>query len=236
MYPAWTPVPAPARSPGGPSAGGAYAGVGLHPGYAYPAQPVVSAPRVGRSRGALRALVLLVFVALVGAGAFLYLSRESTQGIGSGTHSVAAPAALGGVPASTSTAMTALSSQVQSEMAAASGMTGSVFKLYAPAIPGGPDYILAVASDGQAVTSSDLSQFVAGLNGSSGIAFSLTTAAVSSDGGVSFRCAPVTLAGAPATLCLWGDGNVIGMVIGASGAGAAATLSAAEEARSTAER
>ena len=191
---------------------------------------------MGRSRSALRALVLLVFVALVGAGAFLYLGRESTKGLGSGTHSVAAPAALGGVPASTGAAMTALSSEVQSEMAAASGMTGSVFKLYASAIPGGPDYILAVASDGQAVTSSDLSQFVAGLNGSSGVAFNLTTAAVASDGGVSFRCAPVTLTGAPATLCLWGDGNVIGMVIGASGAGAAATLSAAEEARSTAER
>lgn len=236
MYPAWTPIPASAGSTGGPSAGGAYAGVGLHPGYGYPAQPVVSAPRVGRSRSALRALVLLVFVALVGAGAFLYLGRESTQGLGSGTHSVAAPAALGGLPASTGAAMTALSSEVQSEMAAASGTTGSVFKLYASAIPGGPDYILAVASDGQAVTSSDLSQFVAGLNGSSGVAFNLTTAAVASDGGVSFRCAPVTLTGAPATLCLWGDGNVIGMVIGASGAGAAATLSAAEEARSTAER
>jgi len=78
MYPAGTPIPAAAGSTGrpsagGPSAGGAYAGVGVHPEYGYPAQPVVSAPRVGRSRTVLRVLVLLIFVALVAAGAFLYL-------------------------------------------------------------------------------------------------------------------------------------------------------------------
>lgn len=78
MYPAGTPIPAAAGSTGrpsagGPSAGGAYAGVGVHPEYGYRAQPVVSAPRVGRSRTVLRVLVLLIFVALVAAGAFLYL-------------------------------------------------------------------------------------------------------------------------------------------------------------------
>lgn len=81
MYSAWTPpIPAAAGSPGGrstgaPSAGGADAGVGMHPGYDHPAQPVVTAPRVGRSRTVLRTLVLLIFVAMVAAGAFLYLSR-----------------------------------------------------------------------------------------------------------------------------------------------------------------
>ena len=73
MYPAGTPIPAAAGSTGRPSAGGAYAGVGVHPGYGSPAQPVVSAPRVGRSRTVFRVLVLLIFVALVAAGAFLYL-------------------------------------------------------------------------------------------------------------------------------------------------------------------
>jgi hypothetical protein len=234
-YPTWTPIPATSGSNGGPSAGGAYAGLGAYPGYGYPAQPAATAPRVGRSRAALRALVLLVFVALVGAGAFLYLSSESTQGLGSGTHTLSTPTTLGGLPQTTSSAMTALSSQVESQMAAEPGITGSVFTVYASATSGGPGYILGVASDGQAVISSDLSQFVAGFNSSSGVTFNLSTASVSSDNGVSFHCAPVTLSGAADTLCIWGDGNVIGMVLGSPGSGSAATLAAAEEARTTAE-
>jgi hypothetical protein len=190
---------------------------------------------VGRSRAVLRALVLLVFVALVGAGAFLYLSSESTQGLGSGTHTLSTPATLGGLPQSTNSSMTALSSQVESQMAGSSGITGSVFTVYVSATSGGPDYLLGMASDGQAVTSSNLSQFVAGFNSTSGVTFNLTAASVSSDNGVSFHCAPVTLSGAADTLCVWGDGNVIGMVIGSPGAGSAATLTAAEEARTTAE-
>jgi translation initiation factor IF-2 len=78
MYPTGAPIPAAAGSTGGPSAGGpsaggADAGAGAYPGYGYPVQPVVSAPRVGRSRSAFYALVLVIFVALVAAGAFLYL-------------------------------------------------------------------------------------------------------------------------------------------------------------------
>jgi ribosomal protein L40E len=235
MYPTWAPIPATAGATGGPSAGGAYAGVGVYPGYGYPAQPAASAPRAGRSRAAIRALVLLVFVALVGAGAFLYLSSESAQGLGSGTHTLSTPATLRGLPQTTTSAMTALSSQVKSQTAAEPGITGSVFTVYTSATPGGPGYILGIASDDQAVTSSDLSQFVAGFNSSTGVTFNLTTASVSSDNGVSFHCAPVTLSGAADTLCVWGDGNVIGMVIGSSGAGSAATLVAAEKARTTAE-
>ncbi len=235
LYPTWTPAPVASGPTGGPSAGGAYAGVGLYPGYAYPGQPGAIAPHVGRSRAAFRALVLLVFVALVGAGAFLYLSSESAQGLGSGTHTLSTPATLGGLPQTTTSAMTALSSQVKSQMAAEPGITGSVFTVYTSATPGGPGYILGIASDDQAVTSSDLSRFAAGFNSTAGVTFNLTTASVSSDNGVSFHCAPVTLSGAADTLCVWGDGNVIGMVIGSSGAGSAATVVAAEEARTTAE-
>jgi hypothetical protein len=235
MYPAWIPIPATAGSTGGPSAGGAYAGIGLHPGYGYPAQPAVNAPRVGRSRAVFRVLVLLVFVVLVGAGAFLYLSNESAQGLGSGVHTVSAPATLGGLAPDTNGAMAALSSSVQSQMASASGISGSVFSVYGFAAPGSSGYILGMESDDQAVTPSGLSQFVAGFDSTSSAAFNLATATVSSDTGVSFHCAPVTLSGAASTMCVWGDGNVVAVVIGASGAGSSATLAAAEEARSTAE-
>lgn len=76
LYPAWTPVAGTSGSNGGPSAGGAYAGVGVHPGYGHTAEPGVVMPRVGRYRAVLRVLVLLVFVVLVGAGAFLYLKSR----------------------------------------------------------------------------------------------------------------------------------------------------------------
>jgi hypothetical protein len=198
-------------------------------------EPAANAPRVGRSRAALRALVLLIFVALVGAGAFLYLRSESTQGFGSGVHTVSAPATLGGLTESTSSAMTALSSQVQSQIAASPGIAGSVFTVYGFATAGGPGYILDMVSDDHAVTSADLSHFVSGFNSTSGAALNLTTATVSSDNGVSFHCAPVTVASAATTMCVWGDGNVLGVVIGSSGAGSTAALAAAEEARGTAE-
>jgi len=233
MYPTWIPIPAAAGSTGGPSAGGPYAGVGAYPGYSPPVHAAANAPHVGRSRAAFRALILLVFVALVGAGAFLYLSSESTQGLGSGTHTLSAPATLGGQAQSTGNST--LGSAVESQLAAEPGITGSVFTVYGSATPGSPAYILGMESAGQAVTASDLSQFVASFNSTSRAAFSLTTAVVTSDSGVSFHCAPDTLSGATATMCVWVDGNVIGMVIGSQTVGSAATLAAAEQARTTAE-
>ena len=233
MYPTWIPIPAAAGSTGGPSAGGAYAGVGAYPGYSHPVHAAANAPHVGRSRAAFRALILLVFVALVGAGAFLYLSSESTQGLGSGTHTLSAPATLGGQAQSTGSS--ALGSAVESQLAAEPGITGSVFTVYGSATPGSPAYILGMESAGQAVTASDLSQFVASFNSTSRAAFSLTTAVVTSDSGVSFHCAPDTLSGATAAMCVWVDGNVIGMVLGSPETDSADTLAAAEQARSTAE-
>jgi len=76
LYPAWAPVAGRSGSGGGPSAGGAYAGIGLHTGYGHTAEPAALAPRVGRYRAVLRVFVLLVFVVLVAAGAFLYLKSR----------------------------------------------------------------------------------------------------------------------------------------------------------------
>ncbi len=240
LYPTWVPISetsgsAGGPSAGGPSAGGAYAGVGLYPGYGHPTRPASSAPRVGRSRAAFRTLALLVFVALVGAGAFLYLSSESSRGLGSGTHTVSVPATLGGLSQVTSSSTTALGSEIKSEMDGTSGVTGSAYAMYGSATFAGPAYELAMGSLDHPVAASRLTQSATNLNAGA-VSFDFATATVSTANGVDFHCGPLTAYSVVmGTICLWVDGNVTGLVLGSSEAGGAATLAAAEEARNTAE-
>jgi hypothetical protein len=190
---------------------------------------------VGRSRAAFRALVLLVFVALVGAGAFLYLSSESSQGLGSGTHTVSAPATLGGLPQVTSSSTTAIGSEMKSEMDGASGVTGSAYAMYGSATFAGSAYELAMGSADHPVAASRLTQSVVGFN-TGVMSFDFATATVSSANGVDFHCGPLMVYSvAMGTICIWVDGNVMGLVFGDPEAGSAATLAVAEGARTTAE-
>jgi hypothetical protein len=238
MYPAWIPVPATAGATGGPSAGGAYAGVGAYPGYGYPAQPVVNAPRVGRSRAVFRVLVLLVFVVLVGVGAFLNLSNESAQGLGSGTHSVSAPAAVGGFAQNTNVELQGLGQAFRatvesSSSSSVSGLQQAVIAFYGSTDGTGsgtsPEYMVVAASYGHALSDANLTTLGTGLSG-----FDFATASVQSQDGVDFHCGAFG-ATVLASGCMWVDGNVFGMVLGAPSLGQASTLVAAEGARNSVE-
>jgi hypothetical protein len=224
-------------STGGPSAGGAYAGVGVYPGYGYPAQPAARAPGVGRSRAAFRALILLVFVALVGAGAFLYLRSEASQGLGSGTHTLTTPATIGGYAQNTNPQLQAISQllevAIQSEPGRIPGAQQAAAAYYGSTDGTGsgadPEYDLVAVAYDRALTSADLTTMADAMSG-----FDYATSTVQTSDGVSFHCGPET-GSHMASVCMWVDGNVLGQVESASGVSQSSTLAAAEQARDSAE-
>jgi len=234
LYPTWLPAPVAPGPTGGPSAGGAYAGVGLYPGYGYPGQPSATAPRVGRSRAAFRALILLVFVALVGAGAFLYLSSESTQGLGSGTHTVSAPATLGGLTQDTNSQLTAVLSEYQSTFDNTPGINQTAMGVYGFDAAGSPGYFLIMMNMDQTVTATGLDNYIDGIDRGAGSSFNLSAATITAANGVDYHCTPLTLSGGTGAVCMWVDGNVIGVVAGTGSD--AQTLALAEDARSSGEQ
>jgi len=89
-----------------------------------------------------------------------------------------------------------------------------------------PDYMLVMIQVNEQVSSSVLS----GMTDQLGFP---STPTQTSDG-VDFYCATSSTDGG-ATVCLWIDGNVLGVVVGDPTMGAAATLAAAEDARSAGE-
>jgi hypothetical protein len=194
---------------------------------------------VGRSRAAFRALVLLVFVALVGAGAFLYLSSESAQGLGSGAHTVSAPAAVGGYAENTNPGMQALGQVLGAGVESSStsrvpGLQQAVVAFYGSTDGTGsgtsPGYMLVTASYNHALSYANLTTLGSGLSG-----FDFSTASVQSQDGVDFHCGTFS-SSLLSSVCMWVDGNVFGVVLGAPTLGQANTLVAAEGARTSVEQ
>jgi hypothetical protein len=111
----------------------------------------------------------------------------------------------------------------------------AVIALYGPFQAGTTSYILAMTTYGSALTSSQLTTFLAGFDAAVGGDFA-PSATVTQESGVAYRCGPDTLNGAHVSMCAWTDANVLGLVIGAPGVAQAPTLAAAEEARANAER
>jgi len=235
MYPAWTPIPASAGSTGGPSPAAPTPASGSIPATATRHSRSSGAPRVGRSRSACVPSSCSSSSPWSGAGAFLYLGRESTRVSARGRIPWPLRQALGGLPASTGAAMTALSSRGAVRDGRCLGHDRVVFKLTPRRSRESGLHPRCVASDGsgrdlvrpQSVRRRSQRQQRRRLQPDHGSRREAT-------GGVSFRCAPVTLTGAPPPSACGVTATSSGWSFGASGAGAAATLSAAEEARSTA--
>ena len=186
-----------------------------------------------RSRTGLHAFVVLLLAVLVAAGLLLYLSGGLKQGLGSGTHTLSAPATLAGLAQDATpqlqSAGTALRGDIEASDPSPHALQQLVTAFYASPPSSGaaatPDYFLFMSSFGAPLTSTDLTDI-----GSLVIVTNVETV-----DGVVFHCGtPIT--GTMSSLCLWIDGNVMGVVEGAAAVGPAGTLVAAEEARSAGER
>jgi hypothetical protein len=179
-------------------------------------------------------VVLLFLLVLVVAGVFLYLRSSQAEGLGSGSHTLSTPTTIGGFAENSNSQLQSIGKTLQSELEANSNSTnhalqGTVVAFYGSTDGTGtgaaPDYFLFVASYSGSLTVSDLSRVDRSL---------LTVSSVQNEDGIAFHCG-VPMAGAMGTMCTWVDGNVWGVVEGATSVGSAATLAAAEEARATAE-
>jgi hypothetical protein len=177
--------------------------------------------------------VLLILAALVTVGVLLYLSGGFNQGLGSGTHTLSAPATLDGLAQNPSAQLQTTGQTLQSEIegsdSSAHVLRQLVTVFYGSAPPGGPattpQYFLFLSAFQGQLTTADLGQFE-----------TLESAGtVQSEGGVGFHCGFPT-AGPMSSVCFWIDGNVLGVVEGSASVGPAGTLAAAEEARAAAER
>ncbi|MGO8686653.1 MAG: hypothetical protein ACLQT7_05615 [Candidatus Dormibacteria bacterium] len=187
----------------------------------------------GRNRTGLQLFVVLLLAALVAVGVLLYLSGGLNQGLGSGTHTLSAPATLDSLAQNSSSQLQSSGAALQSEIESSDTSVHVLRQLitaFYGAIPDDgsattPDYFLFLSSFDGPLTSADLSQFDT----------LLTASTVESEDGVSFHCGTPTT-GPMSSLCLWIDGNVMGVVEGSATVGPAGTLAAAEEARTSAER
>jgi hypothetical protein len=92
------------------------------------------------------------------------------------------------------------------------------------------EYFLTAVAYDHALTSADLTTLGDALAG-----FDYSTSTAQTSDGVTFHCGPETGSDGTGPACLWVDGNVAGTVAGASGVSQSATLSAAEQARDSAE-
>ncbi len=200
--------------------------------YAIPPAPWEDPPK-RRGRPVLTALVMLVLAALVVGGVVLYLSGGLNQGLGSGTHTLAVPAALGGLAEDSSPHLQAAEQTLQAGVEGADRtphvLLQMVTAFYAPPAPGGggiatPEYYLFMSSYDAALTSTDRTA----------LGTLITAGTIQTVNGISFHCGTPT-GGSMSSLCFWIDGNVMGVVEGAAVVGPASTLAAAEEARAAGE-
>ena len=211
-----------------------YIPTGVRPGRGSSAVAAMAAP--GHRPGVgVQIFVLSLVAVVITAGIFIYLMNGLATGVGSGTHTLTTPATLGGVAPDTNPALQDASRTLQSEIEShaapvTAGLQQTVAGFYGSSDAAGdgilPDYFLLITSAGAPLTAADLSQVDANL---------LAVSSVQTADGVSFHCGR-PLVGAMPSMCTWVDGNVFGVVEGSASVGAAATASAAEQARTVAER
>lgn len=187
-----------------------------------------------RSGTAARLFILFVVLVLIFAAGLWYFAYGpgGSQGMGSGTHTISAPATLGGQSQNTNAAVDLVTAALQQKIAGDPLWNGSVVAVYGDIISSTDYYMLAVVTSSRQLAYSDLSSAIQSMDDNASAGFDLSKATVTAVNGVNFHCGPTS---AGVTLCVWIDGNVEGTVFGGAGAGSGATLSAAEEARSTAE-
>jgi hypothetical protein len=193
----------------------------------------VLAPRGRRSHLGLQIATLSLIAVLVTAGVFLYLMSGLTDGLGSGMHTLSTPPTLGGASQNLNPQLVSAGQAFQAEMESESAATTGDFRqtvlaFYGTAEVTGtgiiPDYFLFLMSASAPLTTADLTK----------VETILTVNTVQTDNGVEFHCgAPVS--GMMTSLCTWIDGNVWGVVEGASAVTLSQTLATAESARDTAE-
>jgi hypothetical protein len=177
--------------------------------------------------------VVLLLAVLVATGVLLYMSGGLNQGLGSGTHTLSAPARLGGLAQNPSpqlqTTGQSLQADIESSDTSRHVLQQMITAFYGSTRADGaaavPDYFLFLSSFQGPLTSTDLRQLTT----------LVTVSTVETEDAVSFHCGTPT-SGSMASVCLWIDGNVIGVVEGSATVGPAGTLAAAEEARSSGER
>jgi hypothetical protein len=233
--PAWAPSSPPPDDDGGPRPSGSSYSAGT-PFFGVP--PIAAAAgswggstRARRRSGPVRGLfAVLILVVLIFAAGFWYFA----YGPGA-PHTVSAPATLGGLSVNNSPANAELTSAFQSRFAGEAHVRTSVFSFYGNG-QSANGYVLGLFALNGTVRPADLNNFVSVFNSNAGSSsFDLAAASPTAQEGVTYRCGPVALSSFAATVCVWSDVNVIGWVAGLPGESGAATLSAAEQARSTGE-
>lgn len=199
---------------------------------ALPPAPWEEAASPRRRHAGLHLFVVLLLAALVAVGVLLYLSGGFNQGLGSGTHTLSAPATLDGLAQDSSAPLQSTGQALQGEIEGADSSAHVLRQLltafYGSAPSDGtattPEYFLFLSAFQSPLTTADLNQFET----------LVSAGTVESEDGVGFHCGAPT-GGPMSSLCFWIDGNVLGVVEGTAGVGPAATLAAAEEARASAE-
>jgi hypothetical protein len=219
-------MPTSAVAAPGPAAAARYV-----PGFALPPPPWEEGP--ARSSAGLQVFVVLLLAAMVAAGLLLYLSGGLNQGLGSGTHTLSTPSTLDGLAQDSASQLQSVGQTLQANIEASDTSTHTLQQMVtafygSPAVgstAATPSYFLSMLSFGAPLTSTDLTDL--------GSLATVTT--VETVNGVGFHCG-TPAGGSMGSLCFWIDGNVMGVVEGATAVGPAGTLAAAEEARSSGER
>ena len=183
----------------------------------------------------LGGLSLLIMVALI-VGGILFVMKPGN----SWKHTIAMPATLDGFsenPQVTSEVggtgnlnhLTGLSDSSNS-------ITDSKYEIYTSG--SGSDismFMLLMVTGTNQWSQAEIDSAINGMD-STGAAIDKSQLVTHSASGVNFQCAPVTVSGDPANVCLWTDGNVMGLVFGiGTRADSSNTLSAAQDAQAHAE-
>ncbi len=210
-----------------------YTPPGARPAYGPPAS-AAWAPSGRRPRVGVQIFFLSLIAVLITAGIFIYLMNGMAPGVGSGIHTLTRPLTLGGDAPNPNPELTGAGTTLESEVEANAGSARAELQQTLVGFYGSvdgvtdgvlPDYLLFMMSVNGSLTASDLSQIDAHL---------LTVSSVQTANGVSFHCGR-PLGGDMPSMCTWVDGNVLGVVEGSASVGAAATMAAAEQARTIAE-
>ncbi len=193
--------------------------------------PWAASPARARSSAVKGLFAVLVLVLLLFAGGFWYFA----YGPGAPKlHTVSAPATLGGLQENNSGAIGQVTSAFQAKFAGEAHVSSAVYSFYGDgqSVNG---YLLGLFAFDGTVHGADLANLMNGFDTGASSSFDLSAASATAQGGVIYRCGPVGFSSLTGSLCVWSDVNVIGVTIGLPGESGGATLSAAEEARSTAE-
>jgi hypothetical protein len=194
--------------------------VGAFSGYnPYWAQPEKKSSPAARVVGVIMALAVM---GLAGFG--VYTVARSASGW---KHTISAPASLAG---STQVALPPGSAGDIAGLKAEPHVTDAFMALYGTAAK---PYALVMITEDQKLDQSFVTTGIAQFNGSGKGTFSEDTATRTVANGVTFECGPMTDGTSTLMTCVWIDGNVFGMIFGATGP--ADVLAKAEAAQATAE-